>query len=264
MAATALQWEGRDAKHWREALGVPLVHLYDTIGSTNDTARELAEQGAPQLTVVVADHQTHGRGRGGKAWLSAPGSSLLCSVIFRYHADRETAPGAAPVRIGHAVAGAIQKLAGVETRVKWPNDVVIPGYGKVAGILCEGAARPGNTYVVAGIGVNVSNPGSGFVSVTSAGGQGLSRSELLREIMGRLRKLADGVAAPLADDELAVIRARDMLFGELVEDESGLRGRALGIARDGALLVQTINGLQAIHNATIRLADSRAYPGAGA
>jgi BirA family biotin operon repressor/biotin-[acetyl-CoA-carboxylase] ligase len=263
VGTTALSWEDRDARHWRQALAVPLVHLYDTITSTNDIARDLAEAGAPHLTVVLADHQTRGRGRGGKSWLSAPGSSLLMSIIFRYQASRDAAPGAAPVRVGHAVAGAIQALARVETRVKWPNDVVVPGRGKIAGILCEGAARPGHTYIVAGIGVNLHCPGDEFASVADVSDRVVSRADLLQDIVARLKKLADRIALPLSDDELAVMRARDILFGQLIEDEHGLGGRALGIARDGSLLVQTGQGLQPIYNATIRLAGSQAYPGAG-
>jgi BirA family biotin operon repressor/biotin-[acetyl-CoA-carboxylase] ligase len=245
-------------------LAVPVVRLYASITSTNDVARDLAESGAPHLTVVVADHQTHGRGRAGKAWQSQPGSSLLCSVIFRYHAAADAAPGAAPVRVGHAVAGAIQRLTSIQTRVKWPNDVVIPGHGKVSGILCEGAARQSNTYLVAGIGVNLHNPGGDFVALEGLGGHAISRAELLTEIVSRLKQFAEGITRPLSDHELAAMRPRDILFGQAVEDESGVSGRALGIARDGSLLVQTANGLQPLHNATIRLAGSQAYPGTSA
>ena len=76
-------WEGRTAHEWQEQLGVPAVHLFDVTDSTNDVALRLAESGAPTLTLVVADHQTSGRGRNGGDWLSAPGTSLLCSFVFQ-------------------------------------------------------------------------------------------------------------------------------------------------------------------------------------
>lgn len=264
MPESTLTWEGRDARYWSDALDLPLVRLYDTITSTNDVARDLAEGGAPHLTLVIADHQSRGRGRGGKSWVSAPGSSLLCSLIFRYHAVGAFAPGAAPVRVGHAVAAAIQHRAGAETRVKWPNDIVIPGHGKVAGILCEGAARRQNAYLVAGIGINLHSPDGQYAAVGGAAERPVSRAVLLTEIVARCRQLADVVCSPLSDAELAAMRSRDVLFGRLVEDENGVRGRALGIAPDGSLLVQTGSGVLPIHNATIRLADDPAYPGARA
>lgn len=259
----AASWEGRDSRYWREFLGVPTVQLFATTTSTNDIARAAAEEGAPHLTVIIADHQTQGRGRGGRTWQSAPGSSLLCSVIFRYYPAPTTAVGAAPVRIGHAVAAAIEKLTAIPTRVKWPNDIVVPEHGKVAGILCEAAARQDVAYVVAGIGINVRNPGGEFVSLNDISSQPVARPDLLAEIMGRLRMFADAITTPLSDQELAAMRPRDILFGQTVEDERGLSGRALGIARDGSLLLQTSSGLRPIHQATIRLAGSQAYPGAG-
>ena len=64
----AASWEGRDSRYWREFLGVPTVQLFATTTSTNDIARAAAEEGAPHLTVIIADHQTQGRGRGGRTW----------------------------------------------------------------------------------------------------------------------------------------------------------------------------------------------------
>lgn len=257
-------WEGRHADDWRASLDLPAVHVYETTPSTNDAARQLAESGAPHLTLVLADHQTQGRGRAGRAWLSVPGASVLCSVIFRYVPRADSAAGAAPVRIGHAVADAIEHAANVATRVKWPNDVVIDGHGKVAGILCEGAARPRHAYLVAGIGVNLDSPRADFASISEASERPPSRETILRAMIERLQPLADTITRPLSDDELAAIRQRDLLFGQLVEVENGLTGRAVGIARDGSLLVQSGHELRPVHNATVRLAGSHAYPGARA
>jgi BirA family biotin operon repressor/biotin-[acetyl-CoA-carboxylase] ligase len=255
-------WEGRSSSEWRQQLGVPAVELFGTIGSTNDVARDLAERGAASLTLVVADHQTSGRGRAGRSWLSTPGSSLLCSIVFRVADTGDSAPGAAPVRIGNAVAETIAEVAAVDARVKWPNDVVIPAHGKVAGVLCEAVMRQGSAFVIAGIGVNVSSPGETYVSLSQASGRQVSRADVLQRIIEKLRKFADDLTHPLSADELERIRARDILFEQKVTDETGLVGVAAGIAADGSLLVKKEQGTIAVHNATIRLADTHQYPGA--
>lgn len=258
---SATFWEGRNATDWRDRLQVPAVHLFETIGSTNDAARELAEAGALSLTTVIADHQTSGRGRGGRSWLSTPGSSLLCSIVFR-GTEGAAAPGAAPVRIGYAVACAIGQVAQVDARVKWPNDVVIPGHGKVAGILCESVMRQSSTFVVGGIGVNVRAPGGEFASLHEITERNVGRGDLLEQIFANIRTFSGGLTSPLTVEELDALRELDILFGHDVEDDSGLAGLACGVGADGSLLVQTSKEIIPVHNATIRLAGSHQYPGA--
>jgi BirA family transcriptional regulator, biotin operon repressor / biotin---[acetyl-CoA-carboxylase] ligase len=259
---TANLWEGSSATEWQAQLGLPAVHLFDTVGSTNDVARDLANRGAPALTLVIADHQTSGRGRAGRSWLSTPGSSVLCSVVFRPREAAASAPGAAPVRVGHAVAEAIADVARVDARVKWPNDVVIPGFGKVAGVLCEAATRQGSTFVIAGIGINVRAPGGAYVSLDSASGMPISRADVLLAVVDALRPQAERITLPLDHDELVRIGQRDLLYNQQVVDDRGLVGTACGIAADGSLLVRTGDDVTAVHNATIRLAGSHDYPGA--
>ncbi|HET9440658.1 MAG TPA: biotin--[acetyl-CoA-carboxylase] ligase [Longimicrobiales bacterium] len=260
--ANPVTWEGKTADWWQQLLDVPAVVLYQTTGSTNDAARELAEAGAASLSLVVADHQTRGRGRGGNRWLSEPGTALLFSMIFHSRTNEDSAIGAAPVRIGCAVAEAIERVADVEARVKWPNDVVIPNHGKVAGVLCEAVVRQGIAYVVAGIGVNVRSAGLNYVSLDSVSRSPIARGELLAAIVAAAKPFADTIARPLDSDELAALRDRDILFQREVVDDSGLAGIASGIAPDGSLWLQTADGLRSIHNATIRLAGTQGYPGA--
>ena len=122
------------------SLGEPREHL-PTVGSTNERARELAEDGAAHGTLVTADEQTAGRGRQGRGWVTPPGVAIAASLILREFDDL------LPLRAGLAVAD----VAGPDALVKWPNDVWIDGR-KVAGILVE--AR-GNEWAILGIGVNV-------------------------------------------------------------------------------------------------------------
>jgi BirA family biotin operon repressor/biotin-[acetyl-CoA-carboxylase] ligase len=153
-------------------------------------------------------------------------------------------------------------VAGVDARVKWPNDVVIPGHGKVAGILCESASRQGSMFVVAGIGVNVRAPGTEYASLSLASGRSVDRGALLEELVRQISPLHDSITAPLSDEERAALRERDVLLNQEVVDDSGQAGIARGVAADGSLLVETGTGITAVHNATIRLARTREYPGA--
>ncbi|MHB8511031.1 MAG: biotin--[acetyl-CoA-carboxylase] ligase [Actinomycetota bacterium] len=136
----------------RIATIVPWVHkvfAFASIASTNDEASRLAKRAEPEGTVVVADHQTAGRGRLDREWISEPGLALLASWIVRppFFADRSLLALAS----GVAVADAIDTATGIAVDLKWPNDVMVDGR-KLAGILCEGLPD-GSTIV--GIGVNV-------------------------------------------------------------------------------------------------------------
>jgi BirA family transcriptional regulator, biotin operon repressor / biotin---[acetyl-CoA-carboxylase] ligase len=244
-------------------LQLPAVQIFDVVQSTNDVALELAEAGAPSLTLVLADHQTAGRGRSGGDWLSSPGSSLLFSVVFQTRLGENDVAGAAPIRIGLAVAEAIELLIGRAVGLKWPNDVVIPGHGKIAGILCEGAFRQqGRGHIVAGVGVNVFYPGAEYSSIADAAEDPPTRAAVLQSILRRIRAQAPRITEAFTSEELAALRTRDVLFGQEVQTEGGITGRARGIASDGSLHIDTAAGIQIVRSATVRLAESGAYPGA--
>ena len=124
------------------------MHLDET-GSTNDRARELALGGAPHGTVVVAEHQSAGRGRQGRTWSAPPGRALTLSVLVR---SQQARMELLPLAVALAVCEACEAAAPVSCQIKWPNDVWIDGR-KVAGILIE--ARPQEGWAVLGIGLNV-------------------------------------------------------------------------------------------------------------
>lgn len=131
-----------------------LLHRFDEVGSTNDVAKELAQQGAADGTAIVADSQTAGRGRLQRRWASPKGKGIYLSVILRpaipvTHAPQLTMLAAV------AVARAIQRVTGLEARTKWPNDVVI-SEKKVCGVLTEVSAQGINlNFAVVGVGINV-------------------------------------------------------------------------------------------------------------
>lgn len=139
--------------------GRELVILSHT-GSTNDVARGLAAQGAPEGTVVVADEQTAGRGRLGRRWVAPPSTCLLCSLLFRptlslSQANRLT------MLCSLAAADAVREVAGLQVSLKWPNDLIVqsPTWKKLAGVLTEtGMTGTQLDFVVVGIGINVNVP----------------------------------------------------------------------------------------------------------
>jgi BirA family transcriptional regulator, biotin operon repressor / biotin---[acetyl-CoA-carboxylase] ligase len=220
------------------AFGHPHLHLRRT-DSTNDRARALAEDGAPDGTVITAAEQTAGRGRRGRAWSAPPGSALLYSAILR-PVDPEQAllPLAVPV----AVCEAVESLAPVACRIKWPNDVWID-QRKVAGVLIE--ARPPE-WAVIGIGVNVAIADSEFARelrwpATSVGHG--ATVEAMREAVSA--SLGEWVQAPEAI-VLSSFGSRDALRGREIQwegaaSESG-RGVAAGVDEQGNLLVETDTG----------------------
>ena len=131
------------------------IHHYDEVSSTNDEAHHLADEGAMHGEVVVAERQTHGRGRRGHSWVSLPGKSLAFSVILRPTLPPARAPEIT-LAAAVAIAEAARELDAAAARIKWPNDVECKGR-KLCGVLTEMRAEAGSVrHAVVGIGFNVS------------------------------------------------------------------------------------------------------------
>lgn len=223
--------------------------FYDSeIGSTNDEAARLAEQGAPQGTTVVASAQRAGRGRFGRPWFSPAGAGLYVSVIVR---DRQAAP-LLTLAGGVAVAEGILAATGLPTEIKWPNDVVVHAgrRRKLAGVLAEGSSTAeGLQHVILGFGINL-RPAAyppeiadRATSLETELGRPVDAALVLAETLAALAKW---VAALAADDTAALLmRWRELsplARGAMVEWETahGVRsGRTIGIDDAGALLVRS-------------------------
>ena len=233
------------------SLGAPLAVLEET-ASTNEDAKQGARAGAVHGATWVAESQTAGRGRQGRAWLASRGESLLFSVVLRL--------ACAPVRVpplslvcGLAVRDAVARALGPEhdaaVMVKWPNDVLVRGK-KVAGILVESALAGAKVeHVIVGIGINVlarSFPAdlSGIAtSIALEGGQVPDRAAILVDVLAGLER----DVALAAERGLGLVHARlakhDALAGQAVEAvDSPLRGTGAGIDVEGRLLVRTEDG----------------------
>jgi len=129
------------------------IYYKDTVPSTQDVAFELMVEGRPHGTLVIAEHQTGGRGRNQREWRSNRGQSLLFSLLLDLEPP-ETFASVLTIAIATAVARAIRDVAGVPAAIKFPNDIVVKGR-KVAGILLEVRDYGVPGRVVAGVGINV-------------------------------------------------------------------------------------------------------------
>ena len=129
------------------------IEIHQVIDSTNNRARELALEGADEGTLVIAEAQAKGRGRMGRSWISPRGKGIWMSLILRPDLPPDQAPRITAI-IAVAVRNALNKATGLETGIKWPNDIIIDGK-KVCGILTEMHADIDRIYyVVVGIGIN--------------------------------------------------------------------------------------------------------------
>jgi len=134
--------------------GAGEIHYYPETDSTNLRAREAAEAGCPEGTLVTADMQTGGRGRRGRSWFSGPGVGVYLSIVLRPRMAPERAP-AVTLMTAVALTEALRAITGIPVRIKWPNDI-LAGTRKLAGILTEMSAQPDAVeYIVAGVGINV-------------------------------------------------------------------------------------------------------------
>ena len=234
-------WEGSPVEEWERRWGVPRFEAYDQLPSTNERLRDLAEAGAAHFTVVTADSQTAGKGRGGKRWESPGGLGLWISFLVR--SDPEVSPTLIPLLVGLAVTRAIERLCpSLKPGIKWPNDIGVQGR-KLGGILCEGV---GTGAVVVGVGLNLHQGIEDFdpslkeraASMEMAGCGGVSRSKVAGELLSAARSLVDPPPALLDERLRQEFRDRDILAGRTVRTEVGFEGQALGISADGALLVE--------------------------
>jgi len=228
-------------------LGTNILTFRQTT-STNDIAYRLAEEGAVEGTVVIADQQSRGKGRLGREWVSPPGVNLYCSLVLR--------PPILPTRATQltflsavGVARAIARLTPLEPRIKWPNDVLVGGR-KVAGLLNEMSAETDAVhFVILGIGVNLN-------MATDQLPPGLRHpaTSLLLESEARVDRIAFTRQLLLELDELYMtflaggsesIRAEWIRWSRLAgfrvrvsSAGSEVSGTVRGIDDDGALLVE--------------------------
>lgn len=238
------------------------LHCAEELPSTNDRAKELADEGASHGEVVIAEAQTAGRGRRGRAWSSPAGKNLYLSVVLRPALPPQRAPEL--TLVASVAACDACRQAGVEAGIKWPNDVLAGGR-KLAGILTELSAEPDQVHwVVLGIGVNLNARAEDFpeelrriaTSLSIERGQPVPRALFAAALLSSLEQWLDLHAAEGFAPIRAAWRERSVTLGHEVEVD-GDGGPISGIAEDidasGALLVRGASGITRVVAGDVRL-----------
>ena len=227
------------------------LHWCSTINSTNTRAKELARNGAPQGTVLIAGHQTGGRGRMGRTFQSPEGMGVYLSLILR--------PGCKPEELMHltcatgvAMAGAVEKVSGIRPGLKWINDLVV-GSKKLGGILVEMSVDKGLVdYAVIGIGINcLQKPGDFHpdiaelaTSLSLEAGKNIPPEALAAAMVEALWKMS-GVLFTQKTQLMGLYREGCVTLGkdiQVLRGDAVRPGKAVDLDMDGGLVVAYPDG----------------------
>jgi len=236
-----------------------------SVDSTNDVLMQSAASAHAQADVLLAEHQSAGRGRRARRWLAAPGSSLCLSVAWQF-AAMPADLGALSLAVGVVLRRAVRDCCGVELQLKWPNDLLLAGR-KVAGVLIEMRAEgAGAAYVVVGVGMNLAlgdelrhalvRAGAEATDLAAGGVLATRRNALAAAMVSALIECL----AAFGERGFAPLRAEWQAADALREAEvvvSGgdgeLHGRAAGVDPDGALRLATQAGIVRVLSGDVSL-----------
>lgn len=220
------------------------LFVFSEIDSTNACARALADIGNPLGTVVIADHQTAGRGRLGRAWEAEPRANLLLSVLL---GPRPAWPvWRWTYLLSEAASRAVEAETGLPVETKWPNDLLVGGK-KCCGILLESAGTLEQPTCIGGIGLNVNQRSfsddlaTRATSLRLATGREQDRVALFQALMANLEDLHDRSAQDSGEGMMRSWMERCSTFGRTVAVRgagASLDGTAVGLSDDGGLIVR--------------------------
>ncbi|NOX98866.1 MAG: biotin--[acetyl-CoA-carboxylase] ligase [Verrucomicrobia bacterium] len=235
-----------ESRHAEAAIGD--IHILEETSSSNDEASQLALDGAPENTLVIAESQTAGRGRRGNAWSSPARHDLLFSLVL--HPPAQLKPeqlGRLPHLIAVAICRAIEEVCpAIEAKIKWPNDVYIHQQ-KVAGILVENTASSKQGVSIAGIGINVNSLSddrpdelqSIATSLREESGEPVDRHQLAAAFLANFHQLYPTGLEQFAEI-LAVIEERSLLLGAKISAQLGdteITGTVTDFGTNGEMIV---------------------------
>lgn len=224
------------------------IYYFDRIDSTNTKAKELAEEGHPSGTFVVADQQTAGKGRRGRSWESPAGTGIFMTLMLKPEINPNNASMLTLVA-AMATTRAIRRVTGVPAMIKWPNDIVMNGK-KVCGILTEMSAQFDYiNHIVIGIGINVHNEAfpeeiaQTASSLLLESGQRIHRASLIETFLEEFEvlyaeylKTEDMEGLQKEYDQMLVNRGRQV---RVLDPKEPFEGKAMGITKKGELIVDT-------------------------
>ncbi len=237
-------------------LGKNLIVL-DSVGSTNDYLKELYTNGCENGTVAAAREQLHGKGRLGRIWSAKKDECLMFSVLLRPHIVPGEVAAITPLT-GLAVCKALRKATRLDCRIKWPNDVIV-GNKKLCGILTEMSAEfDAVEYVIAGIGINVSQtefPNEIAYKATSLAletKRSFDQNKLLAVILGELEHIFTKTNLSMTRDALDEYIPLCATIGKSVSFQRGssrVSGTAADVSNRGELMVMMPDGTICLVNA---------------
>ena len=245
-----MNYDGLDPAALSDRLAAPYCLALERVTSTLDIIHEMASEGAPGGTLVLADEQVQGRGRQRRRWHSPKGGGVWLGSLQRPAQPLEG--GLLAVRVGLASIRALQAL-GVAAKLKWPNDVMVNDR-KLGGILCEARWRDQRvSWVAVGIGINVHGPlpaeiaGHAIALDEVLPGGGASRLAVLEALVPWLLHLSD-------EPSLSAQERREYEQCSWLADRRLLEpvaGYVAGIDEDGALLIKTTTGVERVVGGSI-------------
>lgn len=227
------------------------IHYFREVDSTNEVAKKLAREGAPEGTIIIAESQSRGKGRRGKKWISPLGGAWL-SIILRPNTLPINAPQLTFIA-GVAAAQTIKDEYGLDAGIKWPNDVLIDKK-KVCGVLTEISTEINTIdYIVTGIGidanidVNLLPPElrDTTTSIKSELDHDISRMILVQKFLGNFETMYDEFNKGNFQEILRKWRQLSKTIGRQVEIRKGtefIRGEAVGVNSKGALILELEDG----------------------
>ncbi len=227
--------------------GQEICH-FPSLDSTNIKAKELAEKGYPQGTLVIADQQSAGRGRRGRGWESPAGTGIFMTLLLKPDINPNNASMLTLVT-ALAVAKGIEAASGADVQIKWPNDVIIGGK-KVCGILTEMSAQFDYiNHIVIGIGINVHNEtfpediAKAACSIFMETGKHIRRAELIESILEYFEFYYD-IFLQTEDLSELLKEYNAMLVNmhrnvKVLDPKEPFEGKSMGITERGELIVDT-------------------------
>ena len=243
-----MTWRGLGDAVLAARLGLPRVAGHERVASTMDLAHALAADGAAAGTLVIAEEQTSGRGRGGRIWTSRRGDGLWMTLI-----ERPRAAGALDVlslRVGLHLAPVLERWSLAPIRLKWPNDLYV-GTRKLGGVLIEARWRGTHPdWVAIGLGINLAPPAA---MPDAIGLDGADAEAVLADVIPAVRAAAHA-NGPLTAHELAEFARRDLAVGQRVSLPA--EGLVRGISAAGELLLDTPAGVAPFRSGSLVFANT--------
>jgi BirA family biotin operon repressor/biotin-[acetyl-CoA-carboxylase] ligase len=223
------------------------IVFHRSLDSTHTLAKELAAQGAPEGTLVLAEEQRAGRGRMGRRWISPGYVNLLFSLLLRPHIHKDQVFVTTMI-LALATIEAIKSRTGLTSTIKWPNDIFVAGK-KLGGILTEFSLSQGEIeHVVLGLGLNVNwspdeteEVSNLATSILAETGSKVSRNDLLVTILEIFEIYYREVLSGQIDDIYRTWNEASMIIGrdvEIVSPRERTHGKVLRIDRSGALVIE--------------------------